>query len=169
MTRSLPPPGSPHSTWAAITRPGESGRITSPRWTPSCSWWTVVIGQGEQTQRTWGPNYFVLICHLSGSARARLSWSLCWLTSSWAIVPFSSLETRLTDPAPRERTSSGWGQVYTLDLALHMTVWCCRQVFGLYGQTTGKGKVARSELHGRPLELFMCSVLKRQGYGEGFR
>ena len=44
-----------------------------------------------------------------------------------------------------------------------------RQIFGLYGQTTGKGKVPRSELHGRPLELFMCSVLKRQGYGEGFR
>ena len=44
-----------------------------------------------------------------------------------------------------------------------------RQVFGLYGQTTGKGKVSRSELPGRPLELFMCSVLKRQGYGEGFR
>ena len=44
-----------------------------------------------------------------------------------------------------------------------------RQGFGLYGQTTGKGKVSRSELHGRPLELFMCSVLKRQGYGEGLR
>ena len=44
-----------------------------------------------------------------------------------------------------------------------------RQLFGLYGQTTGKGKVSRAELHGRPLELFMCSVLKRQGYGEGFR
>ena len=44
-----------------------------------------------------------------------------------------------------------------------------RQVFGLYGQTTGKGTVSRAELHGRPLELFMCSVLKRQGYGEGFR
>ena len=44
-----------------------------------------------------------------------------------------------------------------------------RQLFGLYGQTTGKGKVPRTELHGRPLELFMCSVLKRQGYGEGFR
>jgi len=44
-----------------------------------------------------------------------------------------------------------------------------RQTFGLYGQTTGKGKVPRSELHGRPLEVFMCSVLKRQGYGEGFR
>ncbi|KAL1139633.1 hypothetical protein AAG570_006611, partial [Ranatra chinensis] len=44
-----------------------------------------------------------------------------------------------------------------------------RNFFGLYGQTTGKGKVPRNELTGRPLELFMCSVLKRQGYGEGFR
>jgi len=44
-----------------------------------------------------------------------------------------------------------------------------RQAFGLYGHTTGKGNVPRSELHGRPLELFMCSVLKRQGYGEGLR
>merc|ERR1712203_960554 len=39
-----------------------------------------------------------------------------------------------------------------------------RQLFGLYGQTTGKGTVSRAELHGRPLELFMCSVLKRQGW-----
>lgn len=44
-----------------------------------------------------------------------------------------------------------------------------RHVFGLHGHTTGKGTVPRSELHGRPMELFMCSVLKRQGYGEGFR
>lgn len=44
-----------------------------------------------------------------------------------------------------------------------------RNLFALYGQTTGKGKIPRSELTGRPLELFMCSVLKRQGYGEGFR
>jgi GTP-binding protein SAR1 len=44
-----------------------------------------------------------------------------------------------------------------------------RQFFGLYGHTTGRGKVARNELAGRPLEVFMCSVLKRQGYGEGFR
>jgi GTP-binding protein SAR1 len=44
-----------------------------------------------------------------------------------------------------------------------------RNVFGLYGQTTGKGSVPRSELPGRPLELVMCSVLRRQGYGEGFR
>lgn len=44
-----------------------------------------------------------------------------------------------------------------------------RNFFGLFQMTTGKGKVARTELPGRPLELFMCSVLKRQGYGEGFR
>jgi GTP-binding protein SAR1 len=44
-----------------------------------------------------------------------------------------------------------------------------RAHFGLHGQTTGKSKIARSELPGRPIELFMCSVLKRQGYGEGIR
>ncbi|XP_069055352.1 small COPII coat GTPase SAR1B [Pleurodeles waltl] len=44
-----------------------------------------------------------------------------------------------------------------------------RELFGLYGQTTGKGKVASKDLSSRPLEVFMCSVLKRQGYGEGFR
>ncbi|CAG9824006.1 unnamed protein product [Phaedon cochleariae] len=44
-----------------------------------------------------------------------------------------------------------------------------RNFYALYGQTTGKGKVSRSDLPGRPLELFMCSILKRQGYGEGFR
>lgn len=40
---------------------------------------------------------------------------------------------------------------------------------GLGGQTTGKGKIARSELSGRPIEIFMCSVKRRTGYGDGFR
>jgi GTP-binding protein SAR1 len=44
-----------------------------------------------------------------------------------------------------------------------------KSVLGIYGLTTGKGQVSRSELSTRPLETFMCSVLKRQGYGEGFR
>lgn len=44
-----------------------------------------------------------------------------------------------------------------------------RNFFALYGHTTGKTHTPRSELSGRPIELFMCSVLKKQGYGEGFR
>ncbi|CAH2321815.1 GTP-binding SAR1a [Pelobates cultripes] len=44
-----------------------------------------------------------------------------------------------------------------------------REIFGLYGQTTGKGNVPLKDLNARPMEVFMCSVLKRQGYGEGFR
>ncbi|XP_035670257.1 GTP-binding protein SAR1b-like [Branchiostoma floridae] len=44
-----------------------------------------------------------------------------------------------------------------------------RQYFCLYGLTTGKGNVRLHGSNTRPMELFMCSVLKRQGYGEGFR
>ena len=41
-----------------------------------------------------------------------------------------------------------------------------RNSLGLH-HTTGKGKVTLTDI--RPIELFMCSVVKRQGYGEGFR
>uniref|UniRef100_A0A5S6QZ08 small monomeric GTPase n=1 Tax=Trichuris muris TaxID=70415 RepID=A0A5S6QZ08_TRIMR len=44
-----------------------------------------------------------------------------------------------------------------------------KSALGLYGLTTGKVKCSRSELPSRPLEVYMCSVLKREGYGEGFR
>jgi len=45
-----------------------------------------------------------------------------------------------------------------------------RHAMGLYGETTGKGNLmSKSNVPGRPLELFMCSIAKRQGYGEGFR
>lgn len=42
-----------------------------------------------------------------------------------------------------------------------------RQVLGIYS-TTGKGKVPLDGNY-RPLEVFMCSVVMRQGYGEGIR
>ena len=40
---------------------------------------------------------------------------------------------------------------------------------GISQMCTGKGQVARSDLSTRPLEVFMCSVFRRHGYGEGFR
>eukprot|EP00127_Corallochytrium_limacisporum_P002667 Clim_evm103s134 gene=Clim_evmTU103s134 len=42
-----------------------------------------------------------------------------------------------------------------------------RQAIGLMGMTTGKGKVPLQGV--RALELYMCTVIKRQGYGDGFR
>merc|ERR1712146_339822 len=39
-----------------------------------------------------------------------------------------------------------------------------RGQLGLHNLTTGKGKVALKDI--RPIELYMCSVVKRSGYGE---
>ncbi|KXS18024.1 ARF/SAR superfamily [Gonapodya prolifera JEL478] len=42
-----------------------------------------------------------------------------------------------------------------------------RAALGLF-QTTGKGKI-QLDPNTRPIEMFMCSVVMRQGYAEGFR
>ncbi|OMO53574.1 Small GTPase superfamily, SAR1-type, partial [Corchorus capsularis] len=40
---------------------------------------------------------------------------------------------------------------------------------GLSNFTTGKGKVNLDGTNVRPLEVFMCSIVRKMGYGDGFR
>lgn len=44
-----------------------------------------------------------------------------------------------------------------------------RYYMGLTNFTTGKGKVDLDGLNVRPLEVFMCSIVRKMGYGEGFQ
>lgn len=44
-----------------------------------------------------------------------------------------------------------------------------RYHMGLQGVTTGKGKVNLADSSVRPLEVFMCSIVRKMGYGDGFK
>lgn len=44
-----------------------------------------------------------------------------------------------------------------------------RYFLGLTGVTTGKGIVNLEDSAVRPLEVFMCSIVRKMGYGDGFK
>ncbi|KAE9591645.1 putative small GTPase superfamily, ARF/SAR type, P-loop containing nucleoside triphosphate hydrolase [Lupinus albus] len=44
-----------------------------------------------------------------------------------------------------------------------------RYGLGLTNFTTGKGKVNLADSDLRPLEVFMCSIVRKMGYGDGFK
>ncbi|KAI5067410.1 hypothetical protein GOP47_0017938 [Adiantum capillus-veneris] len=44
-----------------------------------------------------------------------------------------------------------------------------RYYLGFFSYTTRKGKVNLEDSNIRPIEVFMCSIVRKMGYGDGFK
>ncbi|TVU39565.1 hypothetical protein EJB05_12991, partial [Eragrostis curvula] len=112
------------------------------------------LGGHRIARRVWKDYYAkvdAVVYMVDAADGARRSWTRYVLSDdALAGVPFLVLGNKIDVPhAAPERDLRGY--------------------LGLAGCTTGKGDVELAGTSVRPLEVFMCSVVRKMGYGEGFR
>ncbi|XP_039158997.1 GTP-binding protein SAR1A [Eucalyptus grandis] len=115
------------------------------------------LGGREIARRIW-PDYYATVdavvylvdaCDKERFSESKRELDALLLDEALADVPFLVLGNKMDIPYAASED----------ELRCHL---------GLTGLTTGKGKVNLADQTVRPLEVFMCSVVRRMGYSEGF-